>query len=54
MKPKKQKVRGWIIGNGCWATNQMLIFRTRKGAEDRIYNGGMKKLWKTVPCVIEF
>jgi len=48
----KEKIKAWIIEGGRWATNQMLVYKTRKAAEDRIYNGGMAEVWKAHPCEI--
>ena len=48
----KKKIKAWIIEDGRWATNQMLVYQTRKSAEERIYQGGMAKEWKAYPCII--
>ena len=50
---KDKKIKAWIVENGCWATNQMLIYKTRKAAEDRVYNGGMAEVWRVFPCEIK-
>ena len=49
---KEKKIKAWIVESGKWATNQMLVYQTRKAAEERVYNGGMAAVWKVYPCEI--
>lgn len=51
MKQKK-KIKAWIIEEGKWATEQMLVYKTKQSAKERIYNGGMAEEWKVYPCEI--
>ena len=61
-KMKNKIIKAWIIGRrrknetgeyGKWATKQILIYKTKKSAQDRIYQGGMAEVWEVYPCEIK-
>lgn len=51
-KEKTIKIKAYIIEDGKWATDQMLVYKTQKSAQERVCNGGMSKVWRVFPCEI--